>query len=333
MATDTRVLVLIGAGSAVFTRGLLADLIGAEDLGAWEIRLVDVDTETLSIAARPGRADGGRARRGRQHPRLRSHRPARRPRRRRLHRHLRRRRRATRMAARPRDRAEARHLPAGRRLDHARRHLTAPAHDARARRDRAGHRRARARRVLLQLLQPDDRECAGHPPADGPRCRRPLPRHAPHPARARPAHRRALRAHLDAVRGDQPPDVHLRLPHRRQGCVAAHPRACAARTRRGAGPRRHRQHLLREADGLAQPVRVGALRPLRRVRGRRRPARRGVLPRAVLRRATTTARSSASTRSRCPRSWSGARTATRGCGARRSGEEAARPVDLRTLGR
>ena len=43
MTTDTRVLVLIGAGSAVFTRGLLADLIGAEDLGAWDIRLVDVD--------------------------------------------------------------------------------------------------------------------------------------------------------------------------------------------------------------------------------------------------------------------------------------------------
>jgi alpha-galactosidase len=51
MTTDTRVLVLIGAGSAVFTRGLLADLIGAEDLGAWEIRLVDVDTENLNIAA------------------------------------------------------------------------------------------------------------------------------------------------------------------------------------------------------------------------------------------------------------------------------------------
>lgn len=51
MTSDTRVLVLIGAGSAVFTRGLLADLIGAEDLGAWEIRLVDVDIENLNIAA------------------------------------------------------------------------------------------------------------------------------------------------------------------------------------------------------------------------------------------------------------------------------------------
>lgn len=41
--SDRRSLVLIGAGSAVFTRGLLADPISAEDLGAWDIRLVDVD--------------------------------------------------------------------------------------------------------------------------------------------------------------------------------------------------------------------------------------------------------------------------------------------------
>src|ERR1700712_932372 len=44
---DRRVLVLIGAGSAVFTRGLLADLISARDLGDWEIRLVDVAPEPL----------------------------------------------------------------------------------------------------------------------------------------------------------------------------------------------------------------------------------------------------------------------------------------------
>ncbi|NUP01725.1 MAG: hypothetical protein HOW59_27750 [Nonomuraea sp.] len=50
--SDSRVLVLIGAGSAVFTRGLLADLISADDLGSWEIRLVDVDPEALSVAAR-----------------------------------------------------------------------------------------------------------------------------------------------------------------------------------------------------------------------------------------------------------------------------------------
>lgn len=50
--SDCRSLVLIGAGSAVFTRGLLADPISAEDLGAWDIRLVDVDEAALTVAAR-----------------------------------------------------------------------------------------------------------------------------------------------------------------------------------------------------------------------------------------------------------------------------------------
>ncbi len=45
-----RSLVLIGAGSAVFTRGLLADLISARDLGGWEIRLVDVNQVALAKA-------------------------------------------------------------------------------------------------------------------------------------------------------------------------------------------------------------------------------------------------------------------------------------------
>lgn len=48
--TERRNLVLIGAGSAVFTRGLLADLISARDLGDWEIRLVDVDEVALAKA-------------------------------------------------------------------------------------------------------------------------------------------------------------------------------------------------------------------------------------------------------------------------------------------
>jgi len=56
MATDHRVLVLIGAGSAVFTRGLLADLIGARDLGGWDIRLVDVDPDALAVATRLAQA-------------------------------------------------------------------------------------------------------------------------------------------------------------------------------------------------------------------------------------------------------------------------------------
>jgi alpha-galactosidase len=47
---DRRSLVLIGAGSAVFTRGLLADLISARDLGDWDIRLVDIAPEPLAKA-------------------------------------------------------------------------------------------------------------------------------------------------------------------------------------------------------------------------------------------------------------------------------------------
>ena len=52
MIRDKKKLVLIGAGSAVFTRGLLADLISASDLGAWEIALVDVDPVALDVANR-----------------------------------------------------------------------------------------------------------------------------------------------------------------------------------------------------------------------------------------------------------------------------------------
>lgn len=48
--SDRKVLVLLGAGSAVFTRGLLADLISAPDLGPWELRLIDVNEEALEVA-------------------------------------------------------------------------------------------------------------------------------------------------------------------------------------------------------------------------------------------------------------------------------------------
>jgi alpha-galactosidase len=44
----TRKLVLIGAGSAVFTRGLVADLI--VDSGEWDVALVDVDPQALGVA-------------------------------------------------------------------------------------------------------------------------------------------------------------------------------------------------------------------------------------------------------------------------------------------
>lgn len=44
-------IVLIGAGSAVFTRGLVADLILFDDLGPWELGLVDIDPVALETAA------------------------------------------------------------------------------------------------------------------------------------------------------------------------------------------------------------------------------------------------------------------------------------------
>jgi alpha-galactosidase len=50
--SERKALVLIGAGSAVFTRGLLADLISAPDLGPWELRLVDVNPEALRVTVR-----------------------------------------------------------------------------------------------------------------------------------------------------------------------------------------------------------------------------------------------------------------------------------------
>jgi len=48
--TRTTKLVLIGAGSAVFTKGLVADMIQTPDLGPWELGLVDIDPAALETA-------------------------------------------------------------------------------------------------------------------------------------------------------------------------------------------------------------------------------------------------------------------------------------------
>ena len=45
-------MVLIGAGSAMFTRGLVADMIQATDMGSWELGLVDIDPQALEVAAK-----------------------------------------------------------------------------------------------------------------------------------------------------------------------------------------------------------------------------------------------------------------------------------------
>ncbi len=43
-------IVLIGAGSAVFTQGLVADLILTPELGPWQLGLVDIDPDALEVA-------------------------------------------------------------------------------------------------------------------------------------------------------------------------------------------------------------------------------------------------------------------------------------------
>ncbi|WP_223588244.1 family 4 glycosyl hydrolase [Neobacillus bataviensis] len=47
MSKNRKKIVLIGAGSAVFTQGLLADFIQAKDFGSWEVGLVDIDKKAL----------------------------------------------------------------------------------------------------------------------------------------------------------------------------------------------------------------------------------------------------------------------------------------------
>jgi alpha-galactosidase len=46
----TKKIVLIGAGSAMFTQGLVADMIQSPDLGPWELGLVDIDPQALETA-------------------------------------------------------------------------------------------------------------------------------------------------------------------------------------------------------------------------------------------------------------------------------------------
>lgn len=47
---DGTKLVLIGAGSAMFTKGLVADMIQTTDLGPWSLGLIDIDSEALETA-------------------------------------------------------------------------------------------------------------------------------------------------------------------------------------------------------------------------------------------------------------------------------------------
>jgi alpha-galactosidase len=59
----TKKIVLVGAGSAVFTQGLVADMILSPDLGPWELGLVDIDPQALEtvegLSRRMVEAKGG----------------------------------------------------------------------------------------------------------------------------------------------------------------------------------------------------------------------------------------------------------------------------------
>ncbi|MGC9347073.1 MAG: hypothetical protein ACP5JG_02950 [Anaerolineae bacterium] len=50
MTLGSTKVVLVGAGSAVFTKGLVADMIQSPDLGPWVLGLVDVDPDALRTA-------------------------------------------------------------------------------------------------------------------------------------------------------------------------------------------------------------------------------------------------------------------------------------------
>ena len=281
----SRNLVLIGAGSAVFTRGLLADLISADDLGEWEIRLVDIDGVARSKCAGAGREDG----RG--------------PRRRGPH-HVSRARTDRRdvlpgadfvvtcvgVGGRPAWQTDHEIVSAARRSSSRSATPSCPA---------ASPGCSARSRVMVDIardvveLAPDAfffnysnpmtanvmamTKYAGAHDVVG-LC------HGMHHVQRHLAalHRRALRGDLDALRRHQPPDVHLRLPATTASDAWPAVRAKVRAGARGASrPGRPRRHLLGGDHGLEQPVLVGALPPLRRVPRRRGPPRHRVLPAAL----------------------------------------------------
>lgn len=54
-AAAGRLIVLIGAGSTVFTPGLMADLVGNRTFDGWTVHLVDLNAEAAEVMARVGR--------------------------------------------------------------------------------------------------------------------------------------------------------------------------------------------------------------------------------------------------------------------------------------
>ena len=194
---------------------------------------------------------------------------------------------------------------------HARRHLPTAAHHAGAGRDRPGRRRTRAAGVLLQLQQPDDRQRDG----DG------RPRRAPDVVGlCHGMHH--IQHHLPAFIGapfEQTSTLYAGINHltfiydfrlRGQDAWPLMRAKVDAELAQPPDPADIGNIFADGTEGVEQPVLLGAVPALRRVSGRRGPARHGVLPGALGAAATTTARCWAWTRSRCRRSWTGARTGT-----------------------
>ena len=267
---DRRVLVLIGAGSAVFTRGLLADLISARDLGDWEIRLVDVQPEPLEKAV--GLANRMiAARSAEDHIRVRG----------------------------SLDRRQM--LPGadfvvtcvgvggrpGWLADHEvcmQHGVFQPVGDSVM--PGGISRLLRTTPVLVEVAR-DVVELA--PDAIFFNYSNPMTANVMAMARYAGAEKvvglchgmHHVQHHLAAfigkpfeetstlVRRHQPPDLHLRLPVARAGRLAAGAREARPRAGRAGRPGRHRQHLRRRHQGVAQPVLVGDL-PLATARSRRR---------------------------------------------------------------
>ena len=259
----------IGAGSTVFARNLLGDILGYEELAESEITLFDIDAERLDTSELVARRVADALGRTGEDPH--HHRPPRRARRRRLrdqhdpgrrlravHGHRLRGPEAVRPA--PDDRRHARH----------RRHHARPAHDPGAARDVRRHGGALPRRVVPQLHEPDGDQLPGDLAREQHPHRRAVPQRAGHRVRA-------LARSRHPVPGDRLP----RRRHQPHGVLPAvrtrrrRPLPAPARARRvGRGPGRQ-PRALRDA-AAPRLLRHRVERALRRVRAvvhQARPAR------------------------------------------------------------
>ncbi len=196
----------IGAGSTVFARNLLGDILSYPELADCTISLHDIDEARLRtteiVAQRIAKALGA-------HPHDRGDpRPPRRAGRRRLrHLHVPDRRLQARHRHRFRDPQEVRPAPDHRRHAGHRRHHARPAHHPRVAGHVPGHGSAVPRRHLPELRQPDGDEHLGDQPGQHDQDGGPVPQRAGHGGAAGARHRRADRGDQLRLRRHQPHGV------------------------------------------------------------------------------------------------------------------------------